>query len=113
MIKLITPDGTETDLSEQQSGEPPFAWLCEISGIPDGYVEIVRILHPDADPKSPKPAQLIVHESGRLVGLPYNKKASDLYHRWPISRGEDPVQLELTAPIVGPAVLLTGRHSLT
>lgn len=109
-IRLIATDGTETDYSAAHDGPAPLEWCYEHAGIEPGYIELVRVLDPDALREGKRvAAQMLVHEEGRLRALAFNEKATRIYWANPISQGVPITQLE-DSPIVGPALLLTGKH---
>ena len=107
-VKLIREDGTEQDFSAQFECAPSMDWIGETAGFPRGYREIVHIIHPKTTLDRPVGAQLVVHEEGRLIDLPRNEKATELYQRLSKLRGQDNPHW-----IAGPAMYLDGRHRLS
>lgn len=65
--RLIQTNGTEREVTP--SNGKTFS-LKELQGFVNGYIEILRIT-PDEF--------LIVNEEGRLIGLPVNERASQIY----------------------------------
>ena len=78
----IKADGTR---KERPAYHPPSYEECKqaiASGTEDALIEIVRVLYKD------EPAQMIVHESGLLLGLPRNEEATELYRATICSKEE-------------------------
>jgi hypothetical protein len=107
-VKVIRPDGREEDHSAEFLGEPPVGRVLALAEIPQGYLEIVRIIKPGSTKEDPETAQLVVHESGLIERLPFNSKATDLYHAWSRMTGQPNGNV-----IVGTVVYLDGEHVLT
>jgi hypothetical protein len=104
IMTVILPDGTTTDEELNLPREVPldtFYKLAEPHGIPRGYVEHVTVFH------NKKYTDMFVHEEGRLKGLPYNPKATEIYHANAIAH-QGQTKQKLIAQgffIVGPALL--------
>lgn len=101
MITILEPSGLSTILVDSQvvfdrDGGLNYEWICKTSGIPNGYLEVLRV---NGAPGS----FLIVHEEGKLRRLPVNHAATDIFRR-----GRDTADF-----IVGPALFVTRPHKLT
>jgi len=88
MAILIQPDGTRTPLVP---ADGHCFTLAELQAAVGGYIELLRL----AD------GGLVVHEEGRLVGLPPNPTATRLVYGPRIVPGFD---------IVGPALRLSAAE---
>lgn len=115
MIQLILPSGEVTTLTYPKAGKPDLGWLAEQSGIPNGYLEFVSIALPGSTIGKIKQGNLVVHEEGRLRGLPFNAKATEHYARLSELRSPrsfNKREFVLHSPIVGPALLLTEKDRI-
>lgn len=108
-IKRIRLDGSEQEIPCEQH-PPSNEWLAQKLDVDRFDIELVRILDPVAWERGERvAANLVVHERGRKIGLPFNAVASELYWANPISWGASRAELA-DAPIVGEVLLLTGEH---
>lgn len=71
----------------------------EVAGIDRGYIQLLELRIKG------QASQMLIHEEGKLRGLPFNEDASRLF--W--DHGSGP----LDDYIVGPALILTGQASWT
>lgn len=62
---------TEGNESIEDAREP--LSLEEMQAYVGGYIELVHVLYKD------KPTYMVVHDEGRILGLPINEKATDIY----------------------------------
>ena len=96
-IIILKTDGTD---EQKTANESPT--LEQLQEIVDGYIELVNVFF------GGKYEQMIVNEEGRLNGLPFNYRATSVYHcNYITHKGEVPYD-----PIVGNAVILTGNCKL-
>jgi hypothetical protein len=72
---VITPDGKETEF-QAKSTLPSLTELQEIVG---GTIELVKVLRQDILDRQ-EYTYMVINESGRLLHLPKNPKATELYH---------------------------------
>jgi len=74
IARVIYPDGTDT-LVNPKDGKK-FS-LKELQGLVEGYIELIYL------PPGNGHNQAYVNEEGKLKGLPLNRKATEIYGRWP------------------------------
>lgn len=92
-IIWIPADHSEPVLKEEAVVAPDLERMKAYVG---GFIEVVHVLY------FGKPTQMVANEEGLLIGLPFNMRATSLYHLNHIhTRGEFP-----DSPIVGNAIVL-------
>ena len=97
---IIHTDGSEVPI--EFDGEPT---LKEMQDIVGGMIEFVSVRNECGDP-----THMIVNEEGLLIGLHFNYKATEHYHRAVVvpncEKAGKPYYMQEHSPIVGPALLL-------
>jgi len=74
MAKIIKTTGEEIEIEPKNGKDFDLAEMQEIVG---GYIEIVFL---GINKETKKPMILVVNEEGKLNKLPFNMKATQLYH---------------------------------
>ena len=106
---IYKPDGTTEDHYMDLKEDPGYDVLARIvrPWLDNAWLEHVSVLHDG------KQKDMFVDEEGLLKGLPYNKKATEIYHtmyrtQWPTDYAAA-VQAGQLSPIVGIAILFHRR----
>lgn len=97
-IIVIRPGSTEATVERRNVTENPS--LGELQELVGGYIEIAPMLNHIMTPEGLKPCVAFWNEDGRMMQLPLNRLATEMW--------SESVPALRTQPIVGNVVVLTG-----